>query len=657
MWGSSLTLTKQKSLLLLLLSLILWLGFATRTHQIGEQSLWYDEGLSIGHTVRNPLEIIDALQADVHLPGYFIVLTLWEDLTGNSEFALRYLSVMFSLVTIAFSYALGRRLFNPLAGVIAALFVALNTFGIYYAQEARMYVPLATLNTVSMWAFVGFVYAAEKNLNKKMLIYGALFGVINGLAIYFQVVTALTMITQGLLFLLWLIPMAYEARQDQNWRRVGRFLGTYILFNIITLLIFAPYAKLAIERTFSQPNISDVLPLQETMEIIQGWLSIGVTYVESIGGLGVVIYMLLLFGLLVLPGQQQRKRAWWQMLVPVVWVLVSVSFYLYLELTTRYTRFLLPAQIGAALWMARGVWVLWSIQPPDRQPLVKSIPRLASIVSLLLVVFMMLRGLDPLYNSDDYKRDDYRGLITYIEQQMGPNDALIVNPMGLRDIVGYYYTADQPMYLLSSASDDVGRIAQTEAVIAAGHDHYFMIMYGAAEQDPNGIIEATLNQELFQVQNRWWDNLKLLEYVRPADLGEATTSDLVFELGDDTIELVDYALPQEATFRAGDSFQIAFHWRTPAPIEKRYKLFLHLINETGELVAQRDIEPDGGLQITSHWPVQEPIQDRHALRLPDDLAAGDYQVRIGWYDFEDSSNRMQVEGDDYVPIANIQIQN
>ena len=64
---------------LLLMLALLVLASATRFHRLGEQSLWYDEGVAYNHALRSLPELIPLLQRNVHVPAYFTLLGLWED--------------------------------------------------------------------------------------------------------------------------------------------------------------------------------------------------------------------------------------------------------------------------------------------------------------------------------------------------------------------------------------------------------------------------------------------------------------------------------------------------------------------------------------------------------------------------------------------------
>ncbi|MCY4539144.1 MAG: glycosyltransferase family 39 protein, partial [Chloroflexi bacterium] len=183
---------------LLLMLALLVVACAVRFHRLGEQSLWYDEGVAYNHALRTLPELIPLLQRNVHVPAYFTLLGLWEDIAGASEFALRSLSVFFSILSVALTYALGARLFHPVAGLAASAFVALNSFSIYYAAEARMYAMLTAIAAGSMLLFVVFLGdlcrpAPSRSRGRYILA----LGLINALGLYTHVVYGLILLTQS----------------------------------------------------------------------------------------------------------------------------------------------------------------------------------------------------------------------------------------------------------------------------------------------------------------------------------------------------------------------------------------------------------------------------------------------------------------------------
>ncbi|HRF97306.1 MAG TPA: glycosyltransferase family 39 protein, partial [Aggregatilineales bacterium] len=136
---------------------ILLIAFALRVHDIGGQSLWHDEGNTYVQTTRTFADSAENASRDIHPPLYYWVITVWTRFMGDSEAGLRSLSLFASIITVAITYALGKRLFGVIPALLAMTFISLNTFSIYYAQEARMYALLALVSAGSMWAFARFI--------------------------------------------------------------------------------------------------------------------------------------------------------------------------------------------------------------------------------------------------------------------------------------------------------------------------------------------------------------------------------------------------------------------------------------------------------------------------------------------------------------------
>ena len=76
-------------------------------------------------------------------------------------------------------------------------------------------------------------------------------------------------------------------------------------------------------------------------------------------------------------------------------------------------------------------------------------------------------------------------------------------------------------------------------------------------------------------------------------------------------------------------------WQPLADISGNYKVFVHLLDSSGTIVAQADAIPGGG-NGTSRWLSGEVILDHQLLTLPPEIAASDdlsaYQLVAGLYD-------------------------
>jgi hypothetical protein len=84
------------------------------------------------------------------------------------------------------------------------------------------------------------------------------------------------------------------------------------------------------------------------------------------------------------------------------------------------------------------------------------------------------------------------------------------------------------------------------------------------------------------------------------------------------------------------------------------KVFIHLLNEKGEKVAQRDIFPLDAKSNTQDWKPGDFYQDVHSLPLPPDLAPGRYQVIMGLYHPE-TLQQFSVEGKTFISLGYVNI--
>jgi mannosyltransferase len=122
---------------------------------IAHQSFWTDEALTV-YEVKLPFGGMLHTVAHVETtpPLYFVLIWVWGKLLGTSEIAMRSLSALAGCALVPIAYLSARELISRWAGVIAAAFVAVNPFLIWYSQEARAYMLLAALTGASFLFFV-----------------------------------------------------------------------------------------------------------------------------------------------------------------------------------------------------------------------------------------------------------------------------------------------------------------------------------------------------------------------------------------------------------------------------------------------------------------------------------------------------------------------
>ena len=113
--------------------------------------LWLDEALSV-NIARLPLgQIPRALAHDGAPPLYYVLLHLWMAAFGRSDFSVRALSGVISVVSLPFFWAAGRRLGGRTVGWVTFFLAVSSPFAINYATSARMY------SLMILWSVLGFL--------------------------------------------------------------------------------------------------------------------------------------------------------------------------------------------------------------------------------------------------------------------------------------------------------------------------------------------------------------------------------------------------------------------------------------------------------------------------------------------------------------------
>lgn len=627
---------RAQRLILLALVAVVLLAFGVRIHLLGAQSFWNDEGNSYVQATRDLATIAENAARDIHPPLYYWLLAFWRLIGGESEFALRLLSALAGTITVAAVFAAARRLFSPTSALFAALLTALNSFSVYYAQEARMYALLALWGALSLWALIALL---QRPSRRRWIAYG----LINAAGLWTQYAFPFFMLAQGVIALMWIAVTPQ--------RRLHR-LRDFTFANLLAIALYLPWLPTAIGQLTTWPNTGEPVALGEALGTIMTWLTFGITGEGAALAIPALLAVFALIGL---------RRGWSvNLLVPVIWVSVPLGIFLVIGLFREANlKLLLPAQIGVALWLTAGFHVLTAqIKELQGERAVSAravlAARWAGIAAAAWMILMLWGLLPALYTEPAYQRADYRAIAARIAMLAGENDAIVLDAPNQAEVFGYYNSTDLPVYPLPPGlgGDDAETRTAVEAVLR-DHAQIFVVFWGETERDPQRIVETTLDANAFEAGDTWYGDVRLARYVTPQPLSVALSPEAQFG---DAITLAEAAHNGD-TFRAGDVIQLQLAWRTDEPLTTRYKVFVQLLNSDGILVAQRDSEPGGGLALTTTWIPDESVIDNHALVLPDDLAGGEYRLIVGLYDLNDPGLRLPLaDGSDAFDLSMITVQ-
>ncbi|MFH1538303.1 MAG: glycosyltransferase family 39 protein [bacterium] len=166
----------------LLIGLILIFALAIRYYRIGEpfggfhsfNEGWYSV-LTRNyeeHGILNPISIFGAPDYNV-APFYSQILYFVRQTFGESEANYRFVSIVFSLLSIYFVFLIGRRLFSPSAGLIAAALYAFAPVSVVLGRNVQTDSTYLALLLAGLYLYLK---ARDDNNTKLMALSGLLFG-------------------------------------------------------------------------------------------------------------------------------------------------------------------------------------------------------------------------------------------------------------------------------------------------------------------------------------------------------------------------------------------------------------------------------------------------------------------------------------------------
>ncbi len=121
------------------------LGVALRLQGLTQDGVWFDEAHSLSLASQPTLDLLlQGVVQDLQSPLYFMLLRVWLPWFPG-DFGARLLSVVLGATSLYLTYQLGRALFSPAAGRLAALLLAVSSYHIYFSQYLRAYILLAVL--------------------------------------------------------------------------------------------------------------------------------------------------------------------------------------------------------------------------------------------------------------------------------------------------------------------------------------------------------------------------------------------------------------------------------------------------------------------------------------------------------------------------------
>lgn len=205
--------------------------------------------------------------------GLYQALVMAVTGTGGGLIGYRILSVWLGLLTLALIYALGKRLFNPLAGLAAAALLAVSMLPIILSRtvtpEAAL--PLYITAVMLALAYSMAVSGEQPNVQSRTAAFAAL-GILLGLGFYLHPISILI----ALFSVLFIVTVVFTRRS------MSRRTLSYTWFAVVIMIVIAtPYVTSSIQRPALAAagrllvNDTSKSILDSVTSGINGWFTLG----------------------------------------------------------------------------------------------------------------------------------------------------------------------------------------------------------------------------------------------------------------------------------------------------------------------------------------------------------------------------------------------
>jgi mannosyltransferase len=473
------------------LAVLTTLAAALRLHQLSSKSFWIDEGASVSFATmpwRPFLETLWSYQGNMTL--YYLLLRGWIHF-GDSEFAVRSLSVLFGVLAIPAIYLLGKRLFDRPTGLIAAALLSVHSLHIQWSQEARAYSLLTLLLVVSAYLLV----CAMESREERSTGYWIAFAVTAALSLYAHIfaVFVLTAFALSMAF-----PEPYRVRTR-----------TVVMVALLFEHLIAPMALFVLLQHggsqlawLHRPALSDI---SEFLLLLTGE-----------GGIFLVVIYLSLAGVALLypaggnepdsdsdsEKEKVKEKEKWGLRLLLLWLILPPLLTLAASpikplFSPRYMILCVPALV---LLASAGVTRLHNL-PASR--------RWAGTASLVLLMTLSGWGSYEYFANSAAENTDWRSAVNYILENQQPGDGVVIYRSHALCYL-YYVGRAENQHKVATAPDvvyppDPRRPVSPDEISSdtVGRQRVWLLLHDEEEKpDELATVESTLAGERFQPQEK-----------------------------------------------------------------------------------------------------------------------------------------------------------
>jgi len=596
--------------------IILWLAFGLRLYRLDFQSIWWDEGHSIA-VAEQPLTRIPTLPAmDVHPPAYFALLHGWLAVAGLSEFALRYLSAGFGLLTVALVWRFAAVLAR--APALAALLAALSPVYVAYSQEVRSYTQLTFLALAAIFFLWRIILAGDScqpaDIKKDLVGYV----VFSTACLYTHYFTIFLLLFQNLA---WLAAVVCLCPALSTPKKLAGWFGS----QLATLLLFAPQLALAARQVaaYANPNLR---PPTLTEFISRSWqaYTVGLALNPNLAGWGMLaIAGALLVSWAMILARRPALVVWRNFLFLLAWLLIPLlAYFAVLQVRPSFEpRYLMPVTPAIFLLLTLGF---------------SRVRRGVGVALAVVTLLALLVGLHGYYTDATYFKDDSAGVARWLAANTTAKDIVLVDVPHPFD---YYAGRSQILAPVDYLFVDIHTAAATLNRVAARRNRLFWVTWAGSDTDPRGVINFLAEKAGRLAGQMDFKGYHLIWFDLPPGTNFSLPTQLSPQIAvfGDTLALDGAAVSTGVT--PGRAAWATLHFSLRRETAVNYKVSLRLRNPAGAVVSQvdRDLLNDRHFR-TSAWPLDDPALNQainvYLLPLSPDTPPGAYRLEAVVYNAE-----------------------
>jgi len=592
----------------LALAIVLLPAFALRIWLLGDQNIWWDEGLAIWAVRQGWGQTTLWTASDVHPPLYFWLLWIWVRLAGENEFSARFLSLACGLVTVAALYPLGKFLLGRKVALVSAMLLAFSRFHIWWSQEMRMYIVATMWGVLSLYTLLrwlqleGWLGLEEAPPDQKRHVRLGVLYVLTTAAGLYTLYLFITIVVIEDIFCLYLL-----FRQPPEKRRY--FVIHWLLSQLAIVGLFIPWLAIALPRMRSW-SVATPFDFRVLVQLYATLLTLGIsTYIERYIWQVVPFFLIIVVAQGFLGHLRAQSESDTKAITSggsdkggVKAGITPTAFLLFLFL-------LIPLVVVYMVTQPRGLFYAPRVEarylvlfaPAFYVLLAWSLvilyyrARWLGLGAVAFVVVMFLWTL-PGHYVGRYLRDEHQTMVRIIAAYAEPGDAVLLVSGNRYPVFGYYYErllpsdARPPVYALPqhALQIDGKNVEQELAPLAANHPRLWLAQVNAPMQDPENLVAQWLDQRYSKILSFGFAHNALTLFAPAGSVAIVNAKNFTPQhsmrasLGTGIV-LLGYDLPTQE-FRPGDTVHLALYYSS----EKEANVILRMVDGGGRVLEQRE---------------------------------------------------------------------